>query len=185
MKHRIKQGPRKKIAQKLNPRMERFCHEYIIDMNATQAAKRAGYAHPHVQGSRLLDNVSVHSLIERLKRDQLDRLKMSADDVLVEIAKLARSTVKKVFGDKGQVLSPHEMDDDTAAAVKSFEARLEFSDDGAPPEEIRKVTMHDKLGALRIMALHHRLIGPEVEVNIGAALADKLAAARKRARGED
>lgn len=188
MATRKKTGPRQQISRKLTPMQERFCHEYIKDLNATQAAIRAGYkaATAYSAGPRLLDYVGVHSLIEKLKADHKSRLKMSADEVLEEIAKLARSNVKRVFGEGGKILSPHEMDDDVAAAVESFEARMEFADDGAPPEEIRKIKMHSKLGALKILAQHHGIIGADVQVNLGAALADKLAAARKRARkGEE
>lgn len=183
-----KSQPRQQISRKITPLQERFCHEYVIDLNATKAAIRAGYSAKtaFVQGPRLLDVVSVHSLISKLRDEQKARLKMSSDEVLEEIAKLARSNVKRVFGEGGKILSPHEMDDDVAAAVESFEARLEFADDGAPPEEIRKIKMHSKLGALKILAQHHGIIGADVQVNLGAALADKLAAARKRARkGEE
>lgn len=187
MTKRVKQGPRRDVQRKMTGMQERFCYEYIKDLNATQAAIRAGYAPKaaFVQGSRLLSVVSVHLLVEKLRAEQRLKMKMSADEVLEEIAKLARSNVKRVFSPDGKILSPHEMDDDAAAAVESFEARMEFADDGAPPEEIRKIKMHSKLGALKILAQHHKIIGPEVEVNLGAALADRLAAARKRARKED
>lgn len=195
---RKKTKPRQQISRKITPLQERFCHEYVKDFNATQAAKRAGYSAKtcFVQGPRLLDVVSVHSLIEKLRAEQVARLKMSADEVLQEVAKLARSNIKRVFAPatpnqenpgamgRGIIMSPDEMDDDVAATVESFEARLEFAADGAPPEEIRKVKMHSKLGALKLLMQHHKLIGPEVEVNLGVALAERLAAARKRTRKE-
>lgn len=183
MTKRKKPGPRRDVARKLTPMQERFCYEYIKDLNATQAAIRAGYSakSAFVQGSRLLSVASVHLLTEKLRADQLKRLKMSADEVLEEVAKLARSNIKRVF-QAGVIMSPDDMEDDVAATVESFEARLEFGDDGAPPDEIRKVKMHSKLGALTLLAKHHKLIGPEVEVNLGADLANRLAAARKRAR---
>lgn len=52
-------------AAKLSPRRERFVQEYLIDLNATQAAIRAGYAanSADVQGTRLLGNDSVRAVI--------------------------------------------------------------------------------------------------------------------------
>lgn len=184
MPTRRKTGPRQTTEKRLTPLQERFCYEYVIDYNATQAAIRAGYSKgtADTQGPRLLDNVGVHSLIERLRAEQRERLKMTADEVLEELAKIARSNIKRVFKD-GKILSPDDMPDEVAAAVESFEARLEFADDGAPPEEIRRIKMHGKIPALRILAQHHKLIGAEVEVNLGGVeLANRLAAARKRNR---
>lgn len=182
---RKKKGKPKGATKKLNLQQEKFAHLYVKCLNATQAAREAGYKHPHVQGPRLLDHVSVHLLIEKLKNEALQKIQMSREDVLVELARIARSNIKNVFNANGHIMSPDQMDEDVAAAVESFEARLEFAADGAPPEEIRKIKMHSKLGALKVLAQHHGIIGADVQVNLGAALADRLAAARKRARGKE
>ena len=49
----------------LTPKQERFVEEYLIDLNATQAAIRAGYSAKtaEAQGSRLLSNVNVSALV--------------------------------------------------------------------------------------------------------------------------
>ena len=50
----------------MNNKQQRFVSEYMIDLNATAAAKRAGYSAKtaHVQGPRLLDNVSIAAAIQ-------------------------------------------------------------------------------------------------------------------------
>ena len=55
--------------QELTAKQQRFCEEYLIDLNATQAAVRAGYSAKtaNEQGSRLLTNVSVASAINAMK----------------------------------------------------------------------------------------------------------------------
>lgn len=58
----------------LKPRIQKFIDEYIIDGNATEAAKRAGFspASAHGQGSRLLKNPEVKFEIEK-RYDKLER----------------------------------------------------------------------------------------------------------------
>jgi phage terminase small subunit len=175
------------VSKPLSARQERFCHEYVKDLNATQAAKRAGYSPKtsDVIGPRLLDNVGVHLLVERLKQQINDASVMSARETLQEITRIARSSIKRAFSPTGKLLSPLDMDEDAAAAISSFEVQSSLGEDGASPCEIRKIKLWDKMAALRFMAMHHKLIGPEVHINLGAELADRLARARKRARAED
>lgn len=56
----------------MNARQKRFCDEYLIDCNATQAAIRAGYSKKtaNEQGNRLLANVSIKTYIE----EQLEKI---------------------------------------------------------------------------------------------------------------
>ena len=68
----------------LNPKQQRFCEEYMIDLNATQAAIRAGYAVKTAteQASRLLTNVNVSREIEKLQALQSRRTGITADRVI-------------------------------------------------------------------------------------------------------
>ncbi|QGF21013.1 terminase small subunit [Vibrio phage Seahorse] len=74
----------------LTDQQELFCKEYIIDLNATQAAKRAGYSEKTAQeqGSRLLSNVMVQERITKLKSDREKRLQIDADWVLKQAVKV-------------------------------------------------------------------------------------------------
>lgn len=76
---------------KLTEKQARFVQEYLLDLNATQAATRAGYSAKtaNEQGARLLANVSVRSAIEEAKRQRMERLNVKADDVVREIERLA------------------------------------------------------------------------------------------------
>lgn len=79
---------------KLNDRQKRFCDEYLIDLNATQAAIRAGYSEKTAEqtASRLLTNVKVQEYIEKRKKDRIERTEITQDDVLKELAIIAFST---------------------------------------------------------------------------------------------
>ena len=67
----------------LTAKQQRFIKEYVLDLNATQAAIRAGYSAKTAQeqGSRLLSNVMVSSAIQEAQQEALKRLDMSKDDV--------------------------------------------------------------------------------------------------------
>ena len=69
----------------LNAKQEAFCREYIIDLNATQAAIRAGYSEKTAKsiGSRLLTNVDIHDFIAKLKLERSGRVQIDADWVLM------------------------------------------------------------------------------------------------------
>lgn len=84
--------------QELTDRQARFCEEYLIDLNATQAAIRAGYSEKtaNEQGVRLLANVSVQEKIAELKAERAKRTEMTQDSVIQELAAVARAEVKGV-----------------------------------------------------------------------------------------
>ena len=64
----------------LNPRQERFCEEYVVDLSATAAASRAGYA-PASAGQLML-NPRVLARIDELKAVRSERVSIKSDDVL-------------------------------------------------------------------------------------------------------
>lgn len=81
------------IVAKLNERQERFCNEYLIDLNATQAAIRAGYKEKtaYSMGQRLLKNVEVQNYIQERKQDRVERTEITQDMVIRELAMIAFS----------------------------------------------------------------------------------------------
>jgi phage terminase small subunit len=68
----------------MTPRQERFIEEYLVDMNATRAASRAGYSArtANEQGARLLANGSVASAIQAAQQARGGRVQITHDDVL-------------------------------------------------------------------------------------------------------
>lgn len=84
--------------KKLTDKQLTFCREYLIDLNATQAAIRAGYSAQtaNQQGPRLLVNVGIQSEIQRLFEERSQRVEVTADRVLEELKALA-------FYDPGEI----------------------------------------------------------------------------------
>lgn len=79
------------MAAKLTERQKRFCDEYLIDLNATQAAIRAGYSEKtaKVIGSENLTKPDIAARIEKRRAAQIKRTEITADRVLLELARIA------------------------------------------------------------------------------------------------
>ena len=85
----------------LTPRQERFCREFLVDMNGTKASVRAGYSEKtaYSQASRLLKNAKVAARIAELQAETAKRLDVTVDSVMADLEGLCASAVAaKQFG---------------------------------------------------------------------------------------
>lgn len=78
---------------KLTPKQKMFIQEYLVDLNATQAAMRAGYSArtANEQGARLLAHVSVAAAVQEAMDKRSERTEINADYVLNTI----KSTIER------------------------------------------------------------------------------------------
>lgn len=81
----------------LTPKRQRFVEEYLVDLNATQAAIRAGYSpiSAHAEGGRLLNDVKVAEALKAAMDARSARTEITADRVLRELAKLGFADIRK------------------------------------------------------------------------------------------
>lgn len=138
----------------LNVKQKRFVEEYLIDLNATQAAIRAGYSEKtaYSSGQRLLKHVEIQAAIQKRQSKRAVRTEVTQDRVVAELAKIGFSNLNKIITWGGSTESTEsisivpsaDIDDDTAAALSEF---------SLTPTGF-KVKLHDKLGALDKLARH-------------------------------
>jgi phage terminase small subunit len=149
------------VARKLTSKQTRFVAEYLTDLNATQAAIRAGYSAKTAQeqGSRLLSNVMVAAAIEVAQEARAQRTEITADRVLTELAKLGFANMADYMraspgGDP--YLDFSELTRDQAAALQ--EITVEDFKDGRGDEarDVRRVKfkLADKQAALVALGRH-------------------------------
>lgn len=76
---------------KLTNKQKRFCEEYLIDLNATQAAVRAGYSEKTADriANQNLKKLEVQQYLQKLMQERSERTKISADDVVRELERIA------------------------------------------------------------------------------------------------
>jgi phage terminase small subunit len=101
---KAKQGvktPVEKVVPKnvLTPKQEKFCIEYMVDLNMTQAAIRAGYSKrtANEQGSRLLANVKIQTRVKELQQDTREKIELSIETVLNELKNFAFSDITETL----------------------------------------------------------------------------------------
>lgn len=149
----------------LTPKQKRFCEEYVIDLNATQSAIRAGYSQDSAKqiGSDCLSKHAIQDEIERLQKIRSERTAITADRVLNELAKIAFADIKNVSSwdektGKVKVKSSQDLRDIETAAIQEVSDRVNLYGRSI------KVKMHDKKGALELLGRHLALFTDKTEL---------------------
>lgn len=84
--------------KKLTPKQQAFADYYIETGNATEAARRAGYKKPNVQGSQNLEKLSIKSYIEERMKVLDEKRIAKGEEVLQYLTKVMRGEEKDQFG---------------------------------------------------------------------------------------
>lgn len=149
---------------KLTDKQKRFVEEYLIDLNATQAAIRAGYSIKTAEqiGFQLLNKTLVSEEIKKQMAERSKRTGINADRVLNELAKIAFANAKDVINFQDASVLECAKEDDLAC-VQSVKVKRQFSEKGELEE--RQVTMYDKKAALELLGKHLGMWKDKVEVS--------------------
>ena len=172
--------------KKLTPKQQAFVAEYLVDLNATQAAIRAGYSAKTAeqQASRLLSNAKVAEAIAERMKERASRTEITQDRVLKEYARLAFFDPRKLFDSTGRPKAIHELDDDTAAVVAGLDV-VNVGNAELGEGEVLKFKLADKKGALDSVARHLGMFNDKLDLNVITPLAERLARARARNDGAE
>jgi phage terminase small subunit len=156
---------------------QRFAEEYLVDLNATQAALRAGYSRKNAAsiGSRLVKNSRVTAHIQGLMDARSSRMQLKADDVLQRIMDLADVDIADLYDEHDQLKSVHEMPPAVRRAVAGIETTT-----SQRATTVSKVKLWPKTQALEMLGRHLKLFTDVVQVD---DLRDRIRQARKRANG--
>ena len=137
----------------LTPKQKRFVAEYLVDLNATAAAKRAGYKDPNIGRQHITKN-NVSAAIEDAMQNRQKRTEITQDMVISELAKLGFFDIRKMFDKNGKPLDISELDADTAAALVGLDVQGVADNDGDYVGFVKKYKMADKLKALELLGKH-------------------------------
>jgi phage terminase small subunit len=159
---RVREG----VGPALTPKQQRFVSEYLIDLNATQAAIRAGYSPKtaNQQGSRLLVNVGVAEAIRSGATRQLHTAELSAVRVLEEFRRLAFLDMRSFFDANGNMKPMGELTADQGAALAGLEVIVKNAEAGdGVTDRVHKFKVWDKTRALDSLAKHFGLLTENVQ----------------------
>ncbi len=136
----------------MTPKQRRFVQEYLLDLNATQAAIRAGYSRRTARaiGSENLTKPDVVAAIERAQAERSARTELTQDRLLQELGAIAFADVRDLFDAEGNVRPIQLLAASSAAIVSGLEV-VEAPGSG---ERRLKVRLYDKLRALDLLGRH-------------------------------
>jgi len=139
---------------KLTNKQAVFCEEYLVDFNATQAAIRAGYSKPsaHVIGPENLGKPEVLQRVAELQAGRSERTRITADDVLRELAKMAFANM----GDYVRVEADGRPCVDLSAVTREqFAAVQEVNTEENVAGTVKvKIKLSDKRASLELIGKH-------------------------------
>jgi len=144
-----------------NAKHERFCQEYIIDLNITRAAKDASFSKKTARtiGSKLLTRIDIQDRIAELMEERAKRTEITQDRVLEELACLGHSNIKKYIKHAAtgfiQFKDIDNISEEDARAIESIkvnykEGKIEFK-------------LHSKTRTLEMICRHLGMFTEEIK----------------------
>ncbi len=141
----------------LSPKQARFVEEYLLDLNATQAAIRAGYSKKTaaVQGHLLLNKTLVRDAIEEAKQKRSDAIQVDAEYVLRRLYEIDQMDVIDILFDDGSVRPLSQW----PKIWRSFITDISVTELAASSEPganglLKKIKWPDKLRNLELLGKH-------------------------------
>lgn len=162
---------------------ERFVMEFLIDLNATAAAIRAGY--DPVTASRMAPKmVKPDTLtgmaIARAKAARAVRVGINQDRVLEVLGKIVLGDRRSVFREDGTLKAPHEFDADDQALIEGVKTRriVEVGEDGKMQQaEVQEVKLASLTPAITLAMRHLGMLNDKLELTVQTPLSQRLAEA--------
>lgn len=143
-----------------------FVENYLIDLNGTQAAIRAGYSEDSARfiASENLTKPNIAKAIAIARKERADRIKMTADEVVAELSRIARFNIKditRVTPDGDGYVDLSTLTRDQAAALSSITVEDYVEGRGEDARSVKriKVTSFDKNSSLLSLLKHHGVDG--------------------------
>lgn len=138
---------------KLTKKQRRFIDEYLIDLNATQAAIRAGYSPETAKdiGCENLAKPNIKNEIDKAIAERSKRTGVNADRVVRELARIAFCKASDVINFEDATLRADANEDDLAI-VQSVKVKKTIGEKSDTEE--REIKLADKIKALELLGKH-------------------------------
>lgn len=147
---------------KLTAKQDAFIQEYLIDLNQTQAAIRAGYKPKHAAqiACELMGKAAIKDAVEIAMAERAKRTGVNADRVIRELARVAFVNASDVISMSDATIL-EEADADDLAAIASVKVKQMFGDvEGIE----REVKLCDKLKALELLGKHLGMFSDKLQI---------------------
>jgi phage terminase small subunit len=162
------------MAELRNKKHELFVQEYLVDLNQTQAAIRAGYSPISASqtASEIMANPKVRTRVEELRAERSKRTGVNADRVVQELARIAFVNPTEVVNAKDATLK-EDADEDDTAAIASVKVKIVDGDFSSVEREIK---FADKLKALELLGKHLGMFTDNVKLtgDVGVTIVNDI-----------
>lgn len=134
-----------------------FANEYLVDLNATQAAKRAQYSYPNKQGPRLLQDPDVHAYID----EQLEQRALGRNEVLARLSAQATADLSPYMSSNNFGKIVLDLGAVKEAGLGHLIKKVTNTKDGS------SIEFHDSQAALVHLGRYHALFTDKTDVTSG------------------
>ncbi len=144
----------------LDPKRALFVREYLVDLNATQAAIRAGYSKKCAseQGYDLLRKPQIQTAIAEAMKKRADRTEITQDRVIRELARIAFLDPADLLEDDGSIKLVKDMPEDARRVIAGMEVSEIFDNAAGDQKQaiglLKKIKVCDKIRALELTGKH-------------------------------
>jgi phage terminase small subunit len=140
---------------KLTNKQRAFVAEYLVSLNATQAAIRAGYSRGTAgrMGAENLSKPVIAAAIQQAMDERAARTGITADMVVRRLAEIGFGDVRRCFNADGELILPQDMPDDVAALLAGIEVKT-VSLGAGKVEHVAKIKTRDTVRALELLGKH-------------------------------
>lgn len=145
---------------KLTGKQERFVEEYLVDLNGTQAAIRAGYSERSArsQANRLLTNDDIQKGLSEGAKARSERTKIDADWLLTRLAAEAEADIADLYTKEGSLMPVHDWPITWRQGLISgldVEQQYAYKDgEKVPDGVVTKVKLSDRVKRLELIGRH-------------------------------
>lgn len=111
--------------KRLTPKQKRFVEEYLVDLNATRAAKTSGYAEKTAYriGFENLRKPQIQAAVQRRQAELSEKTQITQERVLEEEAAIAFSNITDLFDEDGNIIETHKLPEPIRYALSSIEVK--------------------------------------------------------------
>lgn len=158
------------MSKKLTPKQQRFVEEYLIDLSATAAARRAGYSErtANQQGPRLLVNVGVAEAIASAMKVRAERVQVDAAYVVQRLVEIDKMDVLDILNDDMSLKPVSGWPRVWRQYLSGFDLAEMFEgsgDERAMVGVLKKIKWPDKVKNLELLGRHFSIFNDKLELS--------------------
>jgi phage terminase small subunit len=160
----------------LTPKQKRFVEEYLVDLNATKAAERAGYSADTARqiGSENLSKPVIQEAINVAVEERSQRVEVTQDMVVRELAMISFVDIRQAFDADGNLLPVKDLPENVARAIGGLDLRhvktRTLGNDGeetvTEEEYVKNLKLIDKKGGLELLGRHLKMFGADANIDL-------------------